>query len=130
MLRLVIVPVIPYASDAMSTLRPALLAVAALLLVQPEAEELADFIKASYTKYEYSIPMRDGKHLFTAVYVPKDSSHSYAIMLTRTPYSVSPYGVDQYRQTLGPSEAFARPRLGRDPWAWQEQGKEITVIRD
>ena len=26
-----------------------------------------------YTKYEYRIPMRDGKRLFTAVYVPKDS---------------------------------------------------------
>jgi predicted acyl esterase len=31
------------------------------------------FVKAHYTKYEYRIPMRDGKRLFTAVYVPKQS---------------------------------------------------------
>ncbi len=31
-----------------------------------------DYVKAHYTKYEYRIPMRDGKKLFTSVYVPKD----------------------------------------------------------
>ena len=67
---------------------------------------LAEFVKASYTKYEYEIPMRDGKRHFTAVYVPKDTERAYAIMLLRTPYSVSPYGVDRYRRSLGPSEAF------------------------
>ena len=30
-----------------------------------------------YTKYEYRIAMRDGVHLFTSVYVPKDSSRPY-----------------------------------------------------
>ena len=30
-------------------------------------------VKEHYTKYEYRIPMRDGVHLFTSVYVPKDS---------------------------------------------------------
>ena len=29
-------------------------------------------ILATYTKYEYRIPMRDGVSLFTSVYVPKD----------------------------------------------------------
>jgi len=29
---------------------------------------------AHYTKYEFRIPMRDGKHLFTAVYVPKEAA--------------------------------------------------------
>jgi predicted acyl esterase len=38
-------------------------------------------IQANYTKHTYQIPMRDGKHLFTSVYVPKDASHSYPIML-------------------------------------------------
>ncbi len=52
--------------------------------------------------------MRDGKLLFTAVYVPKDSSRSYPFMIDRTPYSVSPYGVDQYRKMLGPSDEFQR----------------------
>lgn len=73
-----------------------------------KAEKLATYIKASYTKYEHEIPMRDGKRLFTALYVPKDDSRPYPIMLFRTPYNVRPYGVDQYRRTLGPSENFAR----------------------
>ena len=65
-------------------------------------------IKEHYTKYEYRIPMRDGKKLFTSVYVPKDNGHPYPFLMTRTPYSVGPYGVDQFRQRLGPSEAFDR----------------------
>ena len=63
-------------------------------------------IKGHYTKYEYRIPMRDGVHLFTSVYVPKDSSHSYPFLIDRTPYSVGPYGVDLYRTQLGPSPDF------------------------
>jgi uncharacterized protein len=55
-----------------------------------------DPIKPNYTKYEYRIPMRDGTRLFTAVYVPKDDSQKYPILLMRTPYSVRPYGVDNY----------------------------------
>jgi putative CocE/NonD family hydrolase len=64
-------------------------------------------VKAAYTKYEYRIPMRDGKRLFTAVYVPKDASRTYPILLSRTPYSVQPYGPDAYRENLGPSPLFA-----------------------
>jgi putative CocE/NonD family hydrolase len=64
-------------------------------------------VKAAYTKYEYRIPMRDGKKLFTSVYVPKDAGQKYPILLTRTPYSVGPYGVDQYKENLGPSPLFA-----------------------
>jgi putative CocE/NonD family hydrolase len=71
-------------------------------------EQLADYIKAHYTKYEYEVPVRDGAKLFTAVYVPKDDSRDYAIMLLRTPYDIAPYGVDRYPETLGPSEKFAR----------------------
>ena len=52
--------------------------------------------------------MRDGKRLFTSIYVPKDTSRSYPFLMTRTPYSVAPYGVDQFRTRLGPSEAFDR----------------------
>ena len=65
-------------------------------------------VREHYTKYEYRIPMRDGVHLFTAVYVPKDASVAYPFLVNRTPYSVSPYGEDQYRKSLGPSEAFDR----------------------
>jgi putative CocE/NonD family hydrolase len=65
-------------------------------------------VRAAYTKYEYKVPMRDGVKLFTAVYVPKDASQQYPILITRTPYSVSPYGVDQYPTTLGPSDHFQK----------------------
>ena len=50
--------------------------------------------------------MRDGVHLFTSMYVPKDSSRSYPFLINRTPYSVAPYGVDLYRKQLGPSPDF------------------------
>ena len=65
-------------------------------------------VREHYTKYEYRIPMRDGVHLFTSVYVPKDTSVAYPFLVDRTPYSVAPYGEDQYRSSLGPSEAFER----------------------
>lgn len=65
-----------------------------------------DSIKANYTKYEFRIPMRDGVRLFTSVYVPKDASKSYPIMLSRTPYTVGPYGADEYKADLGPSPLF------------------------
>lgn len=66
----------------------------------------AAYVKANYTKYEYQVPMRDGKKLFTLVYVPKDQSKKYPIMMNRTCYSVAPYGKDAYRATLGPSPLF------------------------
>lgn len=67
-----------------------------------------EYVKANYTKFEYSIPMRDGKRLFTSVYLPKDQSQKYPILLTRTPYSCKPYGVDQYRNDLGPNALFGK----------------------
>ncbi len=72
---------------------------------KPDAKPEFD-VKAHYTKYEYRIPMRDGVHLFTSVYVPKDASQTYPFMIDRTPYSVSPYGVDNYKTSLGPSTKF------------------------
>ncbi len=89
--------------------RLAILAIAASLPTL-HAQGL-EYIKAHYTKYEYRIPMRDGKRLFTSVYVPKDASRKYPIMFTRTPYSVAPYGVDSYKAALGPSETFAQRGL-------------------
>jgi len=71
---------------------------------KPDAPEFD--VKEHYTKYEYRIPMRDGVHLFTSVYEPKDMSHAYPFLINRTPYSVAPYGVDSYRNNLGPSRDF------------------------
>jgi len=76
------------------------------LLAQNKPEGPDFDVKEHYTKYEYRIPMRDGVRLFTSMYTPKDSSHAYPFLIDRTPYSVSPYGVDQYRTNLGPSPDF------------------------
>jgi putative CocE/NonD family hydrolase len=72
----------------------------------PGREE--NYVAAHFTKYEYRIAMRDGVRLFTTVYVPKDRSKRHPILLTRTPYSVAPYGVDQYEHEVGPSSQFTR----------------------
>lgn len=81
---------------------------AGILLPGPVAAQGLEKVKAQYTKYEYRIPMRDGKRLFTAVYAPKDQAQRYPILLTRTPYSANPYGVDQYKADLGPSPLIAK----------------------
>ena len=74
----------------------------------PPAGLGADYIKSHYTKYEYEVPMRDGKKLFTAVYTPKDQQQTYPMLMVRTPYSVAPYGVDNYPARLGPSDHFVK----------------------
>ena len=85
------------------------LILSAAVLPRAWAEAKEEFnVREHYTKYEYRIPMRDGVHLFTSVYVPKDTSVAYPFLVERTPYSVGPYGEDQYRPALGPSEAFER----------------------
>ena len=73
-----------------------------------DAPKEEDYVKSHYTKYEYRIAMRDGVRLFTSVYVPKDASQSYPILMDRTPYNVGPYGEDQYKKTLGPSDEFEK----------------------
>ena len=80
----------------------------ALLLAQP-----ADtYVRDTYTKYEYKIPMRDGTKLHTAVYVPKDASATlkYPMMMQRTCYSVNPYGPEQYEERLGPSQTLEKDK--------------------
>lgn len=59
------------------------------------------YIRQHYTKIERLIPMRDGIKLFTAIYVPKDKEKKYPFLLNRTPYTVSPYGEDNYKTSLG-----------------------------
>lgn len=54
------------------------------------------FVRQNYTKHEYRIAMRDGVNLFTVAYVPNDGSEAHPIMITRTPYSVAPYGPHTY----------------------------------
>jgi putative CocE/NonD family hydrolase len=70
------------------------------------ANTRAEYIRSHYAKFEYQIPMRDGKTLFTSVYIPNDHSKKYPILMQRTPYRVAPYGVDKYKTQIGPSAKF------------------------
>ena len=72
------------------------------------AKAQAEYTRSHYTKFDYRIPMRDGVKLFTSVYVPKDTAKPYPILMQRTPYSVAPYGIDNYRAVLGPSDLFTK----------------------
>lgn len=84
-----------------------MLALAAVGVTLAWAQGL-EYVKANYTKYEYRVAMRDGKRLFTSVYVPKDDTRPYPILLNRTPYSVGPYGPDKYKTDVGPSPLFGK----------------------
>lgn len=64
-----------------------------------------------YTKYEHRIPMRDGMRLFTRVYVPKDDSQLWPIIITRTPYALKPYGADNYNDVSGSFRTLARDKF-------------------
>jgi uncharacterized protein len=65
-------------------------------------------VKEHYTKYEYRVPMRDGVKLFTSVYLPKDTSTAHPFLINRTPYAVSPYGPDEYTDTLSNYDSLVR----------------------
>jgi putative CocE/NonD family hydrolase len=107
------------------------------LLAQParqQAEDLAKYIQQNYSKREVMIPMRDGVRLFTSIYEPKDKTQKYPIMLNRTPYTVSPYGADKFKTSLGPDELFPREGYifvyqdvrGR----WMSEGEFVNVRPD
>ena len=71
----------------------------------------AVWLAEHYTKYEHRIPMRDGVRLFTRVYVPKDDSQAWPIILTRTPYALKPYGADNYNDPVGSFRTLAKDRF-------------------
>jgi hypothetical protein len=77
---------------------------------ESEQQKARALIRAQYTKFEYRIPMRDGAKLFTAVYVPKDAApaKTYPFLINRTPYSIGPYGEDNYPRRLGPAPSFTK----------------------
>ena len=75
------------------------------------ADTNAVWLAEHYTKYEHRIPMRDGVRLFTRVYVPKDDSQTWPIMLTRTPYALKPYGADNYNDPNGTFGTLARDKF-------------------
>ena len=90
-------------------------------------EELAQALREHYTKFEYRIPMRDGVRLFTHVYVPKDHSQRYPILMMRTPYGIAPYGIDNYPSAKQQRAAHSRAqgqhqRVGDTPGGARGRG--------
>ncbi|UTA66790.1 CocE/NonD family hydrolase [Emticicia sp. 21SJ11W-3] len=61
------------------------------------------YVQNNYLKREVYITMRDGVRLFTSIYLPKDSTKKYPVMMQRTPYSVAPYGEGKLKTQVGPS---------------------------
>jgi uncharacterized protein len=80
---------------------------AAAAAQQPDNSQ-ESYIRLHYTKQEQLIPMRDGVKLFTTIYVPRDTTRKYPLLMKRTPYSVAPYGADKYATSLGPSDHFVK----------------------
>ncbi len=88
--------------------RTSLLILAALFaaptVAAPQSDPaLAARIRQNYRKMEVRIPARDGVKLFTSIYVPRDTTRRYPVLMSRTPYSVAPYSDTLYKPTLGPS---------------------------
>jgi uncharacterized protein len=73
-----------------------------------QTNDKAAYIREHYTKMERSVPMRDGIKLFTSIYVPKDQSKKYPVLILRTPYSARPYGENEYSGGLFPSMLFVK----------------------
>lgn len=69
-----------------------------------KAQETPYDVSENYVKKEVQIEMRDGVKLHTTIYMPKDASKTYPIIMQRTPYSCRPYGEDQFRSKIGPNE--------------------------
>lgn len=58
------------------------------------------WVRENYFKIERMIPMRDGKKLFTAIYIPKDTTEKHPILMRRTPYSAAPYGENSFPESF------------------------------
>jgi uncharacterized protein len=84
----------------------ALLSIASIAAFNSLSAQEDAAVKAEYEKIEQNITMRDGVKLFTSIYIPKDRSQKYPILLNRTPYSCAPYGAKDYKTSLGPTSLF------------------------
>jgi putative CocE/NonD family hydrolase len=81
-----------------------LLSISLISCKNSNEEQQDNYVQENYDKMETSITMRDGVKLFTSIYMPKDKSKSYPILMQRTPYSVRPYGSDKFRRAIGPNK--------------------------
>jgi len=68
-----------------------------------EAEVSETYVEENYTKKEVDITMRDGIKLHTTIYLPKDTSKEYPIIMQRTPYSSQPYGEGNFKSNIAPN---------------------------
>jgi putative CocE/NonD family hydrolase len=73
------------------------------------------YVSQHFTKSEHLVEMRDGVHLFTLVYEPKDKSQKYPILLNRTCYNAS---------------SFNNFKLGNQPSKYLIRDKYILVYQD
>ena len=73
----------------------------------------------NYNKSEILISARDGIKLFTCIYAPKDESKKHPILMMRTPYSCSPYGLSNFS-----------PRLYKTHWLNYLKLGYIIVMQD
>jgi putative CocE/NonD family hydrolase len=98
-LLLLFAPVLLHAQDA-----------AALAAMHRQYVEDSTYFRTNYTKREIMVPMRDGIKLFTSLYIPKDAGKGkqYPFLMTRTPYSCSPYGEDKYASAFGSRARIVR----------------------
>ena len=74
----------------------------------PQAPDPSRYAREHFDKREVRIPMRDGAKLYTSIYIPKDTSHTWPILLNRTPYSVGPYDPAKFRDVVGPTDLAMR----------------------
>ncbi len=84
------------------------LAAASARVQEEPIQTHAEWVRANYAKSEHMVAMRDGVRLFTIVYAPRETSRTYPMLLLRTPYSIRPYGKNEYLEVLGPSGEFER----------------------
>jgi len=78
-----------------------LLCIWALTVTNIKAQDAdSAWVYQNYYKIERMVPMRDGIKLFTAFYIPRDSSEKHPILFNRTPYSCFPYGEDKFSGRL------------------------------
>ena len=74
----------------------------------PAQERSTLRIKDFYNKMDTLIPMRDGVKLYTVIYTPKNDSALYPVLMERTPYSVSPYGSNNFGYQPAPNTDLLR----------------------
>lgn len=73
-------------------------------ILSANAQQGNNYVKENYLKIDTTITMRDGIKLYTIIYVPRDSSQRYPILMQRTPYSVWPYGSSNYPPAIMPGK--------------------------